>query len=73
MNLTEQLLFDLYTQNYTITGSNGEPLPVSPAGSMSLLATGYKGTILLRKVRGWKFKDGKIIIPPLEQEKSEKQ
>ncbi len=60
--LTLQLLRDLYEREYQITDQQGNPIEFSPAGSLSLLALGYKGTVILRKIRGWKLENNKLVV-----------
>ena len=61
--LARQLLEELFSQDYDFTDEKGEKFSVSPAGNLSLMTYGYKATIALRKARGWKFENGKLIIP----------
>jgi hypothetical protein len=61
--ISKILLQELYSQEYSFITQKGRGVKLSPVGSASLLAVGYKGTIALRKLRGWKFENGKVLIP----------
>ena len=61
--LTIQLLTDLYSRSFNIQDPGGKKLNPADIHPISLLAAGYKGTIALRKLRGWKFENGKITLP----------
>jgi hypothetical protein len=66
---TLQLLKDLYEQDLKILNAQGQPVKITPAGDINILAIGYKGTIALRKARGWHIENDKIIIPPFPHQK----
>ena len=62
-DFTIQLLSELYSKKFTLQDTEGKELLPSEIHPISLLALGYKGTIALRKLRGWKFENGRIILP----------
>jgi len=69
--LTIQLQKDLYEKDYRFITPDGKEIPITPAGSLSLMALGYKATIALRKARGWRFDNEHLIIPPFPHQKDQ--
>lgn len=45
------ILRELYADNYTLKDENGNEIKVPEQGSISLLASGYKGLIAMRLAR----------------------
>ncbi len=46
---SQQLLKELYDQEYNFTDANGKSFPIPESGSLGLLAMGYQGLIAWRK------------------------
>ena len=61
--LTKQLLTDIYSEEYKFVDNQGRILELNEQRALDFMVLGYKGTVAVRKFRGWKFENGELIIP----------
>ncbi len=61
--LTRQLLQSLYNEEFVFIDNSGTVLQVNEARALDFMILGYKGTIAVRKARGWRFEDGGLKVP----------
>ena len=61
--LTKQLLTDIYSEEYKFVDTQGRILELNEQRALDFMVLGYKGTVAVRKFRGWKFENGELIIP----------
>jgi hypothetical protein len=64
--ISERFIDQLYSLEVNFVDEKGKPLEVPESGFLGLLATGYKGTVMLRKARNQthmykKFTKGKKL------------
>jgi hypothetical protein len=64
--ISEKFIDQLYSQQFNFVDEKGNKLEIPESGFLGLLATGYKGLVMLRKKRGQthlykKFTKGKKL------------
>jgi hypothetical protein len=73
--VSERFVEQLYSMDFQVKDENGKDIELSNTGFLGLLATGYKGLVMLRKKRGTthlyaKFTKGKNPIQRKQRPKN---